>query len=122
MRKLRSVLLFLLVVGLLAVGAKAKAQVYVGIGVQPVCSYGYCDYAPYACAPYGFYDSGYFYKGIFLGVEPWANYGYGHGWGHHRFSGGRGGGYYGRGSRGGQVRGGGHGQSRGGRGGGRGRR
>ena len=81
----------LLVLGLLAVGSKAKSQVEVNIGVQPVCQYGYYDYAPYACAPYGFYDDGYFYNGIFLGVGPWSGWGYSHGWGGHRFvDGGRG--------------------------------
>src|ERR1039458_9130411 len=52
-------------------------SVDIGIGVQPVCSYGYYGYAPYACAPYGYYGSGYFYNGIFLGMGPWANWGYG---------------------------------------------
>jgi hypothetical protein len=68
----------------------SKAQVSVGIGIggpPPVCSWGYYSYPPYACAPYGFYGPGYFYNGIFLGVGPWANWGYGHGWGGHRFYG-----------------------------------
>jgi hypothetical protein len=73
--------------------ASAQVTVGVGIGVQPVCSYGYYNYAPYGCAPSGFYGPGYFYNGIFLGVGPWANWGYGHGWGEHRFSGGGGGRY-----------------------------
>jgi len=72
----------------------------IGIGVQPVCSYGYYGYAPYACAPYGYYGSGYFYNGIFLGMGPWANWGYGHGWGDHRFVGYGGGRYYGGDGRG----------------------
>jgi hypothetical protein len=55
---------------------------------QPVCSYGYYNYSPYDCAPYGYYGPGYFYNGIFLGIGPWANWGYSHGWGGHRFSGG----------------------------------
>jgi hypothetical protein len=77
----------------------AKAQIRVGINldVPPVCSYGYYDYAPYACAPVGFYGPGYFYNGIFLGVGPWANWGYRHGWGGHRFAGGGGGRYQGGG-------------------------
>ena len=79
----------------LALVPTAGAQVVVGIGVQPVCSYGYYNYAPYGCAPSGFYGPGYFYNGIFLGVGPWANWGYGHGWGEHRFSGGGGGRYVG---------------------------
>jgi len=75
----------------------ANAQVVVSIGIQPVCTYGYYDYAPYACAPVGFYGSGYFYNGIFLGMGPWAGWGYGHGWGGHRFNGDGGGRYHGGG-------------------------
>jgi hypothetical protein len=83
----------------------ASAQVVIGIGVNPPrCSYGYYDYSPYGCAPVGFYGPGYFYNGIFLGVGPWANWGYGHGWGEHRFSGGGGGRYVGaRGNGGGRY-------------------
>jgi len=33
---------------------KAKAQISVNIGVEPACPYGYYDYAPYRCAPYGY--------------------------------------------------------------------
>jgi hypothetical protein len=75
----------------------AGAQIVIDVGVNPppVCSYGYHNYAPYGCAPSGFYGPGYFYNGVFLGVGPWANWGYGHGWGEHRFSGGRGGRYVG---------------------------
>lgn len=78
----------------------ADAQVSIGIGIgtpPPVCPYGYYDYAPYSCAPMGFYGPGYFYNGIFLGVGPWYQYGYRHGWGDHRFIGPRGGRYYGDG-------------------------
>ena len=35
--------------------------------------------APY-CSDYGFYGPGYFYGGVFLGMDPWAGWGYGHGW------------------------------------------
>jgi hypothetical protein len=81
---------------LLALVPTAGAQIVIGVGVNPpVCSYGYYNYAPYGCAPSGFYGPGYFYNGVFLGVGPWANWGYGHGWGEHRFSGGRGGRYVG---------------------------
>lgn len=83
-----------LLVGLALVPA-APAQVVVDIGVQPVCQYGYYGYAPYGCAPMGYYGSGYFYNGIFLGMGPWAGWGYGHGWGDHRFSGDGGGRYHG---------------------------
>jgi hypothetical protein len=85
-----------LVVGM-ALAPAVRAQIVVDIGVQPVCSYGYYDYAPYACAPYGFYGPGYFYNGIFLGMGPWAGWGYGHGWGDHRFTEERGGSYHGGG-------------------------
>jgi hypothetical protein len=84
----------------LAPRASTQVSVGVGIGIQPVCSYGYYNYAPYGCAPSGFYGPGYFYNGIFLGVGPWANWGYGHGWGEHRFNGAGGGRYVaGRGNR-----------------------
>ena len=33
----------------------APAQVSVSIGAAPVCPYGYYDYSPYQCAPYGYY-------------------------------------------------------------------
>jgi len=74
----------------------SKAQVSVGIavgpgygyvGAAPVCAYGYYDYYPYECAPYGFYGPDYFVGGVFIGAGP-------------RYRGyyGRGGyGYYGRG-------------------------
>ncbi|QMV17791.1 hypothetical protein GOB94_03065 [Granulicella sp. 5B5] len=96
---------------LLTLGAAkpAKAQFSINIGVPPSCAYGYYDYAPYSCAPVGFYGPGYFYNGIFLGVGPWYRWGYSHGWGGHRFSGGGGGRYRGNGGyRGGGVRGGGY--------------
>jgi hypothetical protein len=81
----------------LAFASAAHAQVIVSIGVPPVCAYGYYDYAPYACSPYGFYGPGYFYNGIFLGMGPWAGWGYGHGWGGHRFVSEGGGSYHGGG-------------------------
>jgi hypothetical protein len=106
----------------LALAPTANAGVVISIN-PPMCSYGYYDYAPYACAPMGFYGPGYFYNGIFFGVGPWANWGYGHGWGGHRFSGGGGGRYVeARGNGGGRVyaanRGGGPSAARGSRSGG----
>ena len=117
MRGLRTLIGTTALLAGLALGPAANAQIVVGIGVQPVCSYGYYDYAPYDCAPMGFYGPGYFYNGIFLGMGPWANWGYGHGWGGHRFREAGGGRY-----RGGGYRGGGEGYRGGGgaRGGGRG--
>src|SRR5208282_150412 len=85
-----------LLASLALVPTTASAQIAISI-TPPMCSYGYYDYAPYGCAPMGFYGPGYFFNGIFLGVGPWANWGYGHGWGGHRFSGAGGGSYRGGG-------------------------
>jgi hypothetical protein len=81
--------------GSLALVPEVNAQVAINIGVPPSCSYGYYNYSPYACAPVGFYGPGYFYNGIFLGMGPWAGWGYNHGWGSHRFSSSGGGRYNG---------------------------
>lgn len=47
----------------------------VGFGVQygpePMCPYGYYDWAPYNCAPYGYYGPEWFNNGIFIGAGPW---------------------------------------------------
>ena len=48
-----------------------KAQVEVQIGPPPVCPYGYFDYPPYDCAPYGYYGPEWFPGGVFLGAGPW---------------------------------------------------
>ena len=61
----------LLAVALLGAVSKAPAQVTVNIGVEPVCPYGYFDYAPYDCAPYGYYGPDWFVGGVFLGAGPW---------------------------------------------------
>jgi hypothetical protein len=50
---------------------KAEAQVSLEIGDEPGCPYGYYDYAPYACAPYGYYGPEWFAGGIFIGAGPW---------------------------------------------------
>src|SRR5579862_2770218 len=82
--------------------AYSQAQVGVAVGVggvgvavgpgyaagPPVCEYGYYDYYPYACAPYGFYGPNYFVNGFFIGAGPWYH------WGHPAGFWGRG--YYGR--------------------------
>ncbi|HEX4021476.1 MAG TPA: hypothetical protein VHX63_10045 [Acidobacteriaceae bacterium] len=49
----------------------AQAQVGITIGVAPVCPYGYFDYSPYSCAPYGYYGPEWFTGGIFIGAGPW---------------------------------------------------
>jgi len=51
--------------------AAAPAQISVGIGVEPGCPYGYYDYAPYSCSPYGYYGPDWFNGGVFLGAGPW---------------------------------------------------
>ena len=74
----------------------AQAQIEINIGAAPPsCAYGYYGYAPYACAPMGYYGSGYFYNGIFVGMGPWSGWGYSHGWGSHRFVNDGGGRYHG---------------------------
>ena len=76
--------------------AYSQAQVSVGIGVgpvgvavgaAPVCAYGYYGYAPYACAPYGYYGPDWFAGGVFVGAGPWfhgpgwlGRWGYANGW------------------------------------------
>jgi hypothetical protein len=54
-----------------AVPPNTQAQVEVGIGVAPVCPYGYYDVAPYDCAPYGYYGPEWFTGGVFIGAGPW---------------------------------------------------
>jgi hypothetical protein len=58
-------------VGFAAMPPKVEAQVTVAIGAEPGCPYGYYDYAPYACAPYGYYGPEWFTGGIFIGAGPW---------------------------------------------------
>jgi hypothetical protein len=60
--------------------APAQVEVGVNIGPAPVCPYGYFDYAPYDCAPYGYYGPDWFVGGVFLGAGPWFH-------GHHGFYG-----------------------------------
>ena len=56
---------------LLAPTNRVQAQVTVQIGPPPVCPYGYFDYPPYACAPYGYYGPQWFVNGLFIGAGPW---------------------------------------------------
>ena len=79
--------------------AYSQAQVRVGVGIgvgpaygtagPPACAYGYYNYYPYACAPYGYYGPNYFVNGVFIGAGPWYH------WGHPSYFWNRG--YYGRG-------------------------
>jgi len=41
------------------------------IGPPPACPYGYYDYAPYDCAPDGYYGPEWFVNGVFVGAGPW---------------------------------------------------
>lgn len=61
---------------------KATAQVSVNIGtgdpvpaapveVAPACPYGYFNYAPYSCAPFGYYGQQWFVGAVFIGAGPW---------------------------------------------------
>jgi len=50
---------------------KIDAQVSVSIGAAPACPYGYYDYAPYACSPYGYYGPEWFSGGVFIGAGSW---------------------------------------------------
>ena len=69
-----------LAIALLTGSSLGPAQIAVNIGVEPVCPYGYFDYAPYDCAPYGYYGPDWFVGGVFLGAGPWFH-------GHHGFYG-----------------------------------
>lgn len=54
-----------------ATALKPAAQAAAEAGAAPECPYGYYDYAPYACAPYGYYGPEWFVKGTFIGAGPW---------------------------------------------------
>jgi len=71
---------FALLAALVIPATYSQAQVAVGVrvgpglgyyGGPPVCPYGYYDYYPYACAPYGFYGPNWFVGGVFIGAGPW---------------------------------------------------
>ncbi len=85
--------------------AYAQAEVHFGVGVAvgpgyvgyvggaPACAYGYYDYYPYACAPYGYYGPQWFVNGVFIGAGPWYHprayyYGryYGRDWDHRYYA------------------------------------
>ncbi len=65
--------LLALTVALLSSAPAASAQVSIGvnIGPAPVCPYGYFEYPPYDCAPYGYYGPDWFVGGLFIGAGPW---------------------------------------------------
>jgi hypothetical protein len=51
--------------------APSQVAIGVNIGSAPVCPYGYFDYEPYDCAPYGYYGPDWFVGGVFIGAGPW---------------------------------------------------
>jgi len=55
--------------------------VAVGVGVAPVCPYGYYEVPPYDCAPEGYYGPEWFANGVFIGAGPWYH-GRAHFYGH----------------------------------------
>ena len=69
----KSAVLFIIAFAALSSVKPVRSQVSVGvnIGPAPVCPYGYFDYAPYDCAPYGYYGPDWFVGGIFIGAGPW---------------------------------------------------
>jgi hypothetical protein len=56
-----------------ALNQAAAAQVSIGInlGSEPSCPFGYYDYAPYNCAPDGYYGPEWFAGGRFVGAGKW---------------------------------------------------
>ena len=69
MSHLKFLVLAVLAIALLGGSSPVPAaQVAVDIGVAPVCPYGYFDYPPYDCAPYGYYGPDWFgVDGFFIG-------------------------------------------------------
>src|SRR5260370_21317327 len=99
MRYLRVLALLGVTLGTASFANAQRVAVGVGVGPAPVCSYGYYDYSPYACAPYGYYGPDWFVDGVFIGAGPWFHGYYGRGFygrGYYR-RGFYGRGYYGRG-------------------------
>src|SRR6201993_2305482 len=71
MRQWKCAVLAILSAAALSAPPSASAGVAINIGVPPVCPYGYFDYAPYSCAPYGYYGPEWFSGGVFIGAGPW---------------------------------------------------
>jgi hypothetical protein len=73
MVRLKALTFSALAATLLGASAAAPAQISVGVnlGGPPVCPYGYYDFAPYNCSPYGYYGPDWFDGGLFVGAGPW---------------------------------------------------
>jgi hypothetical protein len=65
------VLCAIVMVCTLAAAPKVQAQISFSVGIAPSCPYGYYDYAPYGCAPYGYYGREWFHGRTFIGAGPW---------------------------------------------------
>jgi hypothetical protein len=77
MHALKRLALAASVAGMLLAATAANADEMLGDGLddEPVCPYGYYDFAPYACAPYGYYGPEWFVGGLFIGTGPWLRAG-----------------------------------------------
>jgi hypothetical protein len=73
MSQIKSLAAAVLAIAFMCCAPPASGQVSIGvnIGPAPICPYGYFDYTPYDCAPYGYYGPDWFVDGIFLGAGPW---------------------------------------------------
>ncbi len=73
MRYFKFLAVFAVAAALLVAMPASPAQIAVGvnIGPAPICPYGYFDYPPYDCAPYGYYGPDWFIGGLFIGAGPW---------------------------------------------------
>jgi hypothetical protein len=71
MRSWKFLAFLTLSVVLLGMPGSVPAQVAIQMGPEPVCPYGYYDFAPYHCAPYGYYGPEWFSGGVFIGAGPW---------------------------------------------------
>src|SRR5258708_30534885 len=71
MRYWKFLALSTLIAALLSIPSSAAPQVSINIGAEPGCPYGYYDFKPYSCAPYGDYGPDRFNGGGFIGSRPW---------------------------------------------------
>ena len=71
MRDLKLLIVAMMTATALSAPRAASAGVDINIGVPPVCPYGYFDYTPYNCAPYGYYGPEWFSGGVFIGAGSW---------------------------------------------------
>jgi hypothetical protein len=81
MSKVTSIAFAALAAALFCSARVAPAQISIQFGAEPSCPYGYYDYAPYNCSPYGYYGPDWFQGGMFIGAGHWYRGG-GHFYGH----------------------------------------